>query len=58
MIPMTAQEIKQYWHDYCDRHGITEALRAKGDAQIDQDPERWADQTMGQLLNAIARPKS
>ncbi|HXM82495.1 MAG TPA: hypothetical protein VN929_11295 [Burkholderiales bacterium] len=58
MIPMTADEIKEYWHDYCNRHGIDEAVRARGDAQIDNDPEYWADQTMGHLLDAIAQPKS
>jgi len=58
MIPMTPEEIKEYWHAFCERHGIDAALRAKGDKQIDSDPEYWADQTMGHLLEVIAQPKS
>ena len=58
MIPMTPEEIKEYWLAFCERHGVDAAVRAKGDQQIDDDPEYWADQTMGQLLEVIARPKS
>jgi hypothetical protein len=57
MIPMTPDEIKEYWHAFCERHRVDAALRAKGDQQIDSDPEYWADQTMGHLLEVIAQPK-
>jgi hypothetical protein len=51
---MTAEEIKQFWHDFCERKGVDAATRARGDAKIEQDPEHWADQTMVRLLDAVA----
>jgi hypothetical protein len=54
MIPMSADEIKQFWHGFCERKGVDAATRARGDAKIDQDPEYWADQTMLKLLDAVA----
>jgi hypothetical protein len=51
---ISAAEIKQFWHDFCERKGVDAATRARGDAKIDQDPERWADQTMLRLLDAVA----
>jgi hypothetical protein len=42
---ISAEEIKQFWHDFCERKGIDAATRARGDAKIDGDPEYWADQT-------------
>jgi hypothetical protein len=54
MIPISADEIKEYWHDFCERQGVTEAARAVGDRKIEEDPEHWADQTMWDLLEAIS----
>ena len=54
MIPMTADEIKQFWHGFCERQRIKPEVRAEGDKRIDQDPDHWADQTMWQLLEAIS----
>jgi hypothetical protein len=58
MIPMSAEEIKEFWHGFCERQRIGEALRAKGDTRITQDPEFWADRTMWQLLEEISPPGS
>jgi hypothetical protein len=30
-------------------------LRAKGDQEIDKDPEHWADHTMWELLEAVKK---
>lgn len=51
---ISAEEIKQFWHDFCERKGIDDAVRARGDAKIDLDPEYWADQTMMRLLDAVS----
>ena len=57
MIPMTVQEIKEFWHGFCERQKVGEALRAKGDARIESDPEQWADRTMWELLEEISGKK-
>jgi hypothetical protein len=54
MDDMTAEEVKQFWHEFCERKGIDEATRARGDAKIERDPEYWADQTMLRLLDAVS----
>jgi hypothetical protein len=51
---ISAEEIKQFWHDFCERKGIDPATRARGDAKIEENPEHWADQTMLRLLDAVA----
>ena len=51
---ISAEEIKQFWHDFCERRGVDAATRARGDARIDDDPEYWADQTMPRLLDTVA----
>jgi hypothetical protein len=51
---ISADEIKQFWHGFCERKGVDAATRARGDAKIEQDPEYWADQTMLRLLDAVA----
>ena len=51
---ITAEEIKQFWQDYCERKGVDKATRERGDAKIDSDPGYWADQTMLRLLDAVA----
>ena len=51
---ISADEIKQFWHDFCERKGVDPSTRARGDAKIEHDPEYWADQTMIKLLDAVA----
>jgi hypothetical protein len=53
MIPISADEIKQYWSDYCDRQSVLPSIRAAGVKLIESDPEHWADQTMPDLLAAV-----
>jgi len=55
MIPMTAQEIKQFWHGFCERQKVSPELRDRGDRRIEADPEYWADQTMFELLEVISK---
>lgn len=58
MIPMSADEIKEYWNDYCDRKKVPADARACGNRMIEDDPERWADQSMPELLEEISRGKA
>ena len=51
---MSAEEVKQFWHGFCERKGIDAATRARGDAKIDEDPDYWADQTMMRLLDIVS----
>jgi hypothetical protein len=51
---MTADEVKQFWHGFCERRGIDEATRSRGDAKIEQNPDYWADQTMMRLLDSVS----
>ncbi len=51
---MTAEEVKQFWHGFCDRKKIDPAIRARGDKKIDEDPDYWADQTMMKLVEAVS----
>ena len=51
---MSADEVKQFWHGFCERKGIDAATRARGDAKIDEDPDYWADQTMMRLLDIVS----
>lgn len=53
MIPMSADEVKEFWHGFCKRQGVSDALRAAGDRKIDENPDYWADQTMGELLEHL-----
>ncbi len=54
MIPVSAEEIKEFWRDFCERKGVTESARAEGDRRIDEDPEYWSDHTMFDLLEAVS----
>lgn len=54
MIPMSAEEIKQFWHGFCERHDVSAPMRAAGDRKIEEDPEYWADHTMWDLLEALS----
>jgi len=56
-MEMSAEEIKQFWHGFCQRRKISADLVARGDAEIDKDPEYWADQTMGELLDTLSGKK-
>jgi hypothetical protein len=58
MIPISADEIKDFWHDYCDRQGVSDALRTAGVKLIDENSEHWADQTMPDLLAAVSPRKA
>ena len=51
---MTAEEVKQFWHGFCERKKVDPATRARGDKKIDEDPDYWADQTMLKLLEAVS----
>lgn len=53
-MDLSAEEVKDYWRDYCKRHHVAPDLLAKGEAKIDEDPDYWADQTMGQLLESLS----
>jgi len=54
VIPISADEIKEFWHDFCGRQGVTDTARAVGDRLIEEDTEYWADHTMWDLLEAIS----
>ena len=56
-MDMSAEEIRQFWHGFCQRRKIAPDVIAQGDAIIDKDPEYWADQTMGDLLDSITGKK-
>jgi len=51
---MSADEVKEFWHGFCERRGVDEATRARGDAKIERDPSYWADQTMVRLLDSVS----
>ena len=51
---MSADEVKQFWHGFYERKRIDPAIRARGDAKIDEHPDYWADQTMMKLLEAVS----
>jgi hypothetical protein len=52
---MSAEEVKEYWEDFCERHDLRAEVVAKGNAEIDKDPEHWADQTMQSLLESLLK---
>jgi hypothetical protein len=58
MIPISTDEIKEFWKGFCERRGISEAVRASGDKRIEADPEHWADHTMQDLLDELAKQKA
>ena len=51
---MSADEVKEFWHGFCERKGVDAATRARGDAKIESDPDYWADQTMMRLLDVVS----
>jgi hypothetical protein len=52
-MDISAEEIKEFWRGWCQRRKIGVDLVVKGEAEIDKDPERWADETMDRLLELI-----
>ena len=56
-MDMSAEEIKQFWRGFCQRRKISADVVTKGEAIIDKDPDYWADQTMGDLLDSISGKK-
>lgn len=57
-MEMSAEEVKQFWRGYCQRRKIGTDVVARGEALIDQDPDYWADQTMGDLLDQLSGKKA
>jgi hypothetical protein len=53
-VNISAEEIKEFWRGYCERRDISPDIVAKGEKKIEEDPERWADETMDSLLREIA----
>ena len=51
---MSAEEVKEFWHGFCERKGVDAATRARGDEKIERDPDYWADQTMTRLLDSVS----
>jgi len=57
-MDMSAQEIQEFWHGFCERQKVPPALRAEGDREIAADPEFWADHTMWDLVEKLKAKKS
>ena len=53
---MSADEVKEFWHGFCERKGVPADIRVRGDDKIDSDPGYWADQTMVRLLDLVSGP--
>jgi hypothetical protein len=53
---MSAEEVKQFWRDFCARRKVAADVVAAGEKKIDEDPDYWADQTMMDLL-ALVSPR-
>jgi len=52
-MDMSAEEVKQFWRDFCQRRKVDPKIIALGDAKITADPDYWADQTMQDLLDLV-----
>jgi hypothetical protein len=52
---MSAEEVKQFWRDFCARRKIPADVVARGEKKIDEDPDFWADQTMMELLDLLKK---
>ena len=57
-MDLSAEEVRQYWLDFCKRHEVGKDLVARGEAKIKADPDHWADHTMWELLESLADPKA
>jgi hypothetical protein len=51
---MSVDEVKEFWHGFCERKGVDAATRARGDAKIEADVQYWADQAMPRLLDCVS----
>ena len=56
-MEMSAEEVKQFWRGFCQRRKISAELVAKGEAEIEKNPDYWADQTMSDLLDTLSGKK-
>jgi hypothetical protein len=52
-MKMSAQEVKEFWQDFCKRHKVPPPVVERGNARIDEDPEYWSDHTMWELLEEV-----
>ena len=52
-MEMSAREIKDFWRAYCGRRKVSPDVIARGEKKIDEDPQYWADHTMGELLALV-----
>jgi hypothetical protein len=57
-MDLSAEEIREYWLDFCKRHHVGGDLVARGEAKINADPDHWADHTMWELLESVGGPKA
>src|SRR5258708_34232429 len=53
MIPMSAQEFKDFWHGFCGRQGVSPAVRTPRDKNIEEDPDYWAAQMSDVLTDVL-----
>ena len=56
-MDLSAEEVREYWLDFCKRHEVGKDLIARGEAKINADPDHWADHTMWELLESLAEKK-
>ena len=52
-MDISAEEVKQFWREYCQRRKIDARIIERGEAKIAEDPDYWADQEMDELLAAL-----
>ena len=55
-MEMSAREIKDFWRGFCARRKVSAEVIARGERKIDEDPQYWADHTMGELLALVTGP--
>lgn len=53
---MSAEEVKQFWRDFCGRRKLPRDVIERGEKKIEEDPDYWADQTMMTLLDLVNKP--
>ncbi len=52
-MEISAEEIKEFWRGYCERRNIPKDVVARGEIEIDRNPEYWADRTMDELQRLV-----
>jgi hypothetical protein len=55
-MEMSAEETGLFWRGFASGE-ISAELVARGEAVIEKDPDYWADQTMGDLLDTLSGKK-